>query len=260
MARTAFEAVVTVAAVFVIYELTLTSVVHLRGRDRLISAFAAQDSRAHGGLQIPKIGLNEIVAEGDSDANLRAGPSHRTSTAELGATGNAVVFGHMSRYGGPFGKLSELEPGDEILAKSRTGPLVLYKVVSVSTASANGTRSLAPTTDKRVTLVTSAGRFSTHRRVVVAVADHSGPAVAADTPPAPSPPAGGAGFNPKRGSPLFNAGMGGAYLSTVVAALAFGRLRRRVRPGVAVLTVVPVVVLAAVLAVRGVELMLPSTL
>jgi len=62
-------------------------------------------------LSIPRIGLDEIVVEGVSDASLNAGPGHLPGSAFPGATGNAIISAHRDRH---FRDLDELAIGDTI--------------------------------------------------------------------------------------------------------------------------------------------------
>ncbi|HEX6051229.1 MAG TPA: class D sortase [Gemmatimonadaceae bacterium] len=69
-------------------------------------------------LVIPRIGLDEIVVEGVSDADLRAGPGHMIGSAFPGAPGNAVVSAHRDRH---FRSLGRLVVGDTIHTESDAG-------------------------------------------------------------------------------------------------------------------------------------------
>jgi LPXTG-site transpeptidase (sortase) family protein len=118
-------------------------------------------------LQIPAIGLNEIVAEGASASALRSGPGHVQGTADIGGRGNAVILGRRERYGGPFSKLDTLHKGDQIAVQNRQSQVRLYKVVSVALVPNSSARPVEPTRRERLTLVTSDAGFFPHRRVVV---------------------------------------------------------------------------------------------
>ena len=60
---------------------------------------------AIGVVQIPRLGLNVVVAEGDAPQQLRSGPGHRFGTALPGDIGNAVIVGHRSGWGGPLASI-----------------------------------------------------------------------------------------------------------------------------------------------------------
>jgi sortase A len=120
-------------------------------------------------LQIPAIGVNEIVIEGASASDLRSGPGHVVGTADIGGKGNDVILGRRTRYSGPFSKLGELKKGDQIAMQSRQSQVRLYRVKSVTVVPNSSTAPIEPTKQERLTLVTStAGWFPAHRVVVVA--------------------------------------------------------------------------------------------
>lgn len=65
-------------------------------------------------LRVPRIGLEQVVVEGSGAEQLQAGPGHLRSTPLPGSRGNAVVLGHRTTYGEPFGRLASLRPGDVV--------------------------------------------------------------------------------------------------------------------------------------------------
>lgn len=84
-------------------------------------------------IQIPAIGLSEVVREGSSGEVLRSGPGHRRDTSLPGQAGTSVVLGRQVTYGGPFGSLYKLVPGDEITVT--TGQVVsTYRVFGLRRA------------------------------------------------------------------------------------------------------------------------------
>jgi sortase A len=134
-----------------------------------------------GVLAIPALGLNQAVVEGVGSSQTVSGPGHVPGTAGLGQPGNAAVVGRNAGYGGVFGKLDRLKPGDRILTATIEGQsiYVVRHVARVTlgslTAPVSSTGSSTagstphgstpavtlnalyrPTTDNRITLVTSA--------------------------------------------------------------------------------------------------------
>lgn len=65
-------------------------------------------------LKIPKLGVSELVRQGTSSDITRLGVGHRRDTPMPGQSGTSILFGRQSSYGGPFGVLSALVPGDTI--------------------------------------------------------------------------------------------------------------------------------------------------
>ncbi len=67
-----------------------------------------------GSIEVPRIGLNWPLFEGVTLHNIDRGPSHWPGSAMPGQPGNVVVAGHRTTHGGPFGRINELVPGDEV--------------------------------------------------------------------------------------------------------------------------------------------------
>ena len=65
-------------------------------------------------LSIPAIGLRAVVLEGTTGQVLEDGPGHLRDTPLPGQAGVSVIMGRRAAYGGPFSKLSTLNPGDVI--------------------------------------------------------------------------------------------------------------------------------------------------
>jgi sortase A len=122
-------------------------------------------------LQIPRLDVNVVVAEGDDPQQLRGGPGHRVGTPKPGSKGNAIVAGHRSAWGGPFADIKRLKKGDLIALSIGTQPEpVVYTVASVKKTSGQDTNALAKSSDFRLTLVAGdGGRLSSDRVVVTAI-------------------------------------------------------------------------------------------
>lgn len=63
-------------------------------------------------LQIPQLGLREVVLEGTTSSVLMSGPGHRRDTPLPGQPGASVIMGRQAAYGGPFGDLGTLSKGN----------------------------------------------------------------------------------------------------------------------------------------------------
>ncbi|MGZ6942033.1 MAG: class E sortase [Oryzihumus sp.] len=73
-------------------------------------------------LDIPAAGLKgAVVVEGTGGRDLEAGPGHRRDTVLPGQVGTSVVLGRSVAFGGPFGNLPSLRPGDRIVATTGQG-------------------------------------------------------------------------------------------------------------------------------------------
>jgi len=143
-------------------------------------------------IDIPKIGLDEVVVEGVGVEELKKGVGHYPDTKLPGEKGNAALAGHRTTYGHPFNRLDELSAGDEITITTRAGTFhyqwMERKVVTPETVSV-----LDDTPDDRLTLTTCNPKYSAAERLIVVAKLMSPPIVSAPSSPAtpaptPSPP------------------------------------------------------------------------
>ena len=81
-------------------------------------------------LEIPAIGVRQVVVEGTSSRDLRTGPGHLRVTALPGQVGTSVVFGRSTTYGGPFADLASLRPLDPLQVTTGQG-VFTYQVEDV---------------------------------------------------------------------------------------------------------------------------------
>lgn len=119
-------------------------------------------------LRIPRIGVNNIVVWGSTEAALAKGPGLVEGTPLPGEGGNAVIAGHRDYY---FWALGELEPGDRVLIE-RGAQSLTYVVQERRVVPETATEILAGESEQ-VTIFTCwpliyAGR-SPERLVVTAV-------------------------------------------------------------------------------------------
>jgi LPXTG-site transpeptidase (sortase) family protein len=106
-------------------------------------------------MGIPAIGLRTVILQGTTSAVLEGGPGHLRDTPMPGQAGVSVILGRETAYGGPFGKLASLVPGDSITVV--TGQVVAgYKVLDLRRAGSPLPAPLA-TGAGRMVLVTSDG-------------------------------------------------------------------------------------------------------
>ncbi len=106
-------------------------------------------------LEIPRLGLREVVVEGTSSGTLMSGPGHRRDTPLPGQVGTSVITGRRATYGGPFHSIDQLRAGDEITVTTGQGKHS-FKVLGVRHAG----DPLAPALTRgqgRLTLVTTDG-------------------------------------------------------------------------------------------------------
>lgn len=118
-------------------------------------------------LEIPAIGVRQVVVEGTSADDLETGPGHRRSTPLPGQKGVSVIYGRATTFGGPFADLTLLRRGQDLIVVTFQGKFT-YRVEGVRHA---GDRLPAskPIVDggSRLTLVTAEGEnFLQPNRVV----------------------------------------------------------------------------------------------
>jgi sortase A len=171
-----------VVGLFLAYEFIYTSLAHDRAQAALLTAFkqavptttldAPSSAAAEGSpvalLQIGRIGLREVVVEGTTPEDLKAGPGHLRATALPGEFGNAIIAGRRTTYGAPFGQLDQLQSGDPISVTTGQG-VFTYTVSQVRQVRPGDADPLVGSLDSRLTLVTSDPAFvATGRLVVIA--------------------------------------------------------------------------------------------
>jgi sortase A len=84
-------------------------------------------------LQIPSIGLSQVVFEGTTSSVLTRGPGHRRDTPYPGQPGTSLIYGRQSAYGGPFARVPDLKRGDTISVATAQG-VQSYTVTDLRTA------------------------------------------------------------------------------------------------------------------------------
>lgn len=205
---------------FVVYQLWGTGLTHDREQKSLRSQFARQlaapaaaepapsttpgtgvtsttvavqlsEGDAAAVIDIPKIGLDEVIVEGVGVEELKKGVGHYPDTKMPGEKGNAALAGHRTTYGHPFNKLDELVAGDEISVTTRAGTFK-YLVAEKKVVTPETVEVLDNTADNRLTLTTCHPKYSAESRLIV-VALLQGPpvnepVVPAGTTPTTSPP------------------------------------------------------------------------
>ncbi|NUR31570.1 MAG: sortase [Catenulispora sp.] len=106
-------------------------------------------------LQIPQIGLNEVVFEGTTGSVLASGPGHRRDTPLPGQAGASVIMGRRAAFGGPFSDIAALVRDDRFTVVTGQGRQV-YRVIGVRVAGDPQPAPLAAGAG-RLTLVTADG-------------------------------------------------------------------------------------------------------
>jgi sortase A len=108
------------------------------------------DGASIGEIQIPRLGLRAMVAQGESATVLRRSVGHLSDTALPGEVGNVVLAGHRDTF---FRSLRGVRAGDSITLKTRDGEFE-YAVESTSVVAASAVEVLEPTGGRTLTLIT----------------------------------------------------------------------------------------------------------
>jgi sortase A len=135
-------------------------------RYSLVAGHVPPDGSAVGVLEIPALHLNQVVVQGTSAADLMKGPGLLPGSALPGTPGNAVIAGRRVTFGAPFGNLSHLRTGDRIRAVDGAGTFT-YRVTRTRVVTAGQRDVVTPTTDDRITLVTSDSTLVPNGRLAV---------------------------------------------------------------------------------------------
>ena len=61
-------------------------------------------------LQIPAIGLSQVIVEGTSSEDLASGPGHLPATPLPGQAGNSQIFGRSVTFGAPSANCGSCDP------------------------------------------------------------------------------------------------------------------------------------------------------
>jgi LPXTG-site transpeptidase (sortase) family protein len=245
------------ATVFQLFEGPVARAWYTTRQHQLAAQFAA--TRPHTGkgaaialLQVPSLGTNLVVAEGDSPQQLRSGPGHRIGTPLPGEKGNSVIVGHRTGWGGSLTDVGQLKPGGHIVVQTGSvgGPINVFTVVSVKHIEANDPSPFVNSSDRRLTIVTgTGGRYSDRRLVVTAVSGRVGKV---------NVPTATVHATTSAGSPVWN---GDVLLA--VGALGAGAaigfvLRRRYRVSTIAVVVAPLLVLGVLGCLLSIDAALPA--
>ena len=128
-------------------------------------------------LEIPSIGVREVVGEGTTPGVLFDGPGHRRDTVLPGQEGTSIIMGRRAAYGGPFADLASLDEGDTITVTTGNG-VFEFRVSGVRYEGDPAPPALAAG-EARLTLITATGTPYLADGAVRVDADLQGDAVGA---------------------------------------------------------------------------------
>lgn len=119
-----------------------------------------------GTIKIPSLGINMKLWEGETDASMKKGLGHYSSTSAW--DGNVGACGHNRGTKYAIGSIKDLEQGDTITYTTIYGTRT-YQVTLVKIISNNDWSYLQSTSDNRITLTTCLADHPESRVVVQAV-------------------------------------------------------------------------------------------
>jgi len=181
---------------FLLFVVGFGAVRHTSRQSRLDEAFRVRVAGGHADgagwsplpgqaiatISIPAIGLREVVVQDTTPELLEDGPGHLLGTPLPGQVGNAVILGRRITDGAVFRDLGHLDVGAPITVVTPQGAFS-YRVERVGHVAPDDAAVLGPSTDARLTLVTSGSWFFSRDRLVV-TATLDGTPVEAIAPPA----------------------------------------------------------------------------
>ncbi|MCA1727278.1 MAG: class E sortase [Actinobacteria bacterium] len=119
-------------------------------------------------ISIPSLGLERVVIEGTSRADLRRAPGHQPGTAMPGRIGNSVIRAHRLLWSGPFRELGEIGFGAPVYVELTDGTVATYLVAGIFHMDPDDPDILSTETDRpTLTLVTSDPAFRADRLLVI---------------------------------------------------------------------------------------------
>lgn len=124
-------------------------------------------------IQIPTIGVDAPVVQGDGWEQLKRGVAQHIGTPNPAQLGNIVLSGHNDIYGEVFRYLDRLSPGDTVILFTSQRQYT-YIITGTQMVEPTAVEVMAPTPDARVTLISCHPYLvDAHRIVVTAILQSS---------------------------------------------------------------------------------------
>jgi sortase A len=117
-------------------------------------------------IQVPAIGVDAPVVQGDGWEQLKKGVGQHISSANPGQKGNIVLSAHNDVFGEIFRDLDQLKPGDEILISTSQQSYV-YRVLQTMVVEPTRVEMMAPSQEAIVTLISCYPYMVDDQRIVV---------------------------------------------------------------------------------------------
>lgn len=117
-------------------------------------------------IQVPAIGVDAPVVQGDSWEQLKKGVGQHLGSADPGQVGNVVVSAHNDVFGEIFRDLDRLKPGDRVILFTMQQQYV-YIVTGSQIVLPTQVEVMNPTSDPTVTLISCYPYLVDNKRIVV---------------------------------------------------------------------------------------------
>jgi sortase A len=117
-------------------------------------------------IQVPALGLDAPVVQGDGWEQLKKGVAQHLGTANPGEDGNVVLSAHNDIFGELFRYLDKLKPGDEVIIHTNQRQYV-YAVTDTRIVEPTAVEVMAATTRPVVTLISCYPYLIDNQRIVV---------------------------------------------------------------------------------------------
>jgi sortase A len=117
-------------------------------------------------LQIPAIGVDAPVVQGDGWDQLKKGVGQHIGSANPGQAGNAVLSGHDDVFGEIFRDLINLQPGDQVILYTAQHQYI-YVVIGSQIVEPTQVEVMTATSEAIVTLISCYPYLIDDKRIVV---------------------------------------------------------------------------------------------
>jgi sortase A len=118
-------------------------------------------------IQIPAIGVDAPVVQGDGDEQLKKGVAQRIGSANPGQPGNMVLSAHNDIYGEIFRYLDQLRRGDPIIVYTNYRAYTYIVSESPRVVEPTQVDVMAPTSQPVVTLISCYPYWVDNKRIII---------------------------------------------------------------------------------------------
>lgn len=123
-------------------------------------------------IQIPALGVDAPIVQGDGWEQLKKGVGQHVGTANPGENGNVVLSAHNDIFGEIFRDLDRLKPGDEIIIYTNQQPFT-FLVTTTRVVEPTQVEVMDSTTQPTVTLISCYPYMVDDQRIVVTARIHN---------------------------------------------------------------------------------------